>query len=156
MSFKSLATTDEPDKRALLNEEAYQCMKVSWSKVFTKRTQGLLLKATEWKNKSTWIAEKLPSEEFELTANSLRAHIETHGGLILRTLSYLTVDSQDESHCVLAVNFPWVCNSHHVLTVSYLWDQPMSPTCSGSNELTAILLLTSRWDIQVSLGWVWP
>ena len=29
----------------------------------------------------------IPSEEFELTASSLRAHIETHGGLILRTLS---------------------------------------------------------------------
>ena len=28
-----------------------------------------------------------PREEFELTANSLGAHIETHGGLILRTLS---------------------------------------------------------------------
>ena len=28
-----------------------------------------------------------PSEEFELTANSQGAHIETHGGLIVRTLS---------------------------------------------------------------------
>ena len=44
-----------------------------------------------------------PSEEFELTANSLGAHIETHGGLILRTL---TVKSQDDSHCELALNFP--------------------------------------------------
>ena len=47
-----------------------------------------------------------PSEEFELTANPLGAHIETHGGLILRTLSYLTVNSQDDSHCELAVSFP--------------------------------------------------
>ena len=31
----------------------------------------------------------LLSEEFELTADSLGAHIETHGGLILRTLSYI-------------------------------------------------------------------
>ena len=31
----------------------------------------------------------LSSEEFELTANSLGAHIETHGGLILRTLSLI-------------------------------------------------------------------
>ena len=38
----------------------------------------------------------LPSEEFEVTANSPSAHIETHGKLILRTLSYLTVNSQDE------------------------------------------------------------
>ena len=37
-----------------------------------------------------------PSEEFELTAKSIKAHIETHGGLILKTLSYLTVNSQDE------------------------------------------------------------
>ena len=29
----------------------------------------------------------LPSEKFELTAHSLGAHIETHTGLILRTLS---------------------------------------------------------------------
>ena len=29
----------------------------------------------------------LPSEEFQLTANSLGAHIETHGKFILRTLS---------------------------------------------------------------------
>ena len=37
-----------------------------------------------------------PSEDFELTADSQGAHIETHGKLILRTLSYLTVNSQDE------------------------------------------------------------
>ena len=30
-------------------------------------------------------AEWSPNEEFELTANSLEAHIETHGGLILHT-----------------------------------------------------------------------
>ena len=47
-----------------------------------------------------------PNEEFELTANSLGAHIETHGGLILRTLSYLTMNSQDDSHYELAVSFP--------------------------------------------------
>ena len=38
----------------------------------------------------------IPSEEFELTVNSLGAQIETHGGLILRTLGYLTVNSLDE------------------------------------------------------------
>ena len=32
-------------------------------------------------------AQCKPSEEFELTAYSIGAHIETHGGLILRTLS---------------------------------------------------------------------
>ena len=46
-----------------------------------------------------------PSEEFELTANSLEANIETHNGLILRTLSHLTVNSQDV-HCELPVSFP--------------------------------------------------
>ena len=45
-----------------------------------------------------------PSEEFELTASSLGAHIETHGGLILRTLYYLTVNSEDDSHCQLQTN----------------------------------------------------
>ena len=38
-----------------------------------------------------------PSEKFELTANSLGAHIETHRKLILRTLTYLTMNSQDDS-----------------------------------------------------------
>ena len=47
-----------------------------------------------------------PTEEFELTVSSLGAHIETHGKLILRTLSYLIVNSQDDSHCELAVSFP--------------------------------------------------
>ena len=47
-----------------------------------------------------------PSEEFEFTGNSLGAHIETHGWLILRTLSYLTVNSQDNSHCQIAVSIP--------------------------------------------------
>ena len=46
-----------------------------------------------------------PSEEFELTANSLGPHIEAHGGLILRILRYLTVKSQDDSLCELAVSF---------------------------------------------------
>ena len=40
-----------------------------------------------------------------LTANSLGTYIETHGKPILRTLSYLTVNSQDDSHCELAVSF---------------------------------------------------
>ena len=61
-----------------------------------------------------------PREAFELTANSLGAHMETHDGLILRTLSYLTVNSQDDSHCELAVSFLLICNSHHELTVNYL------------------------------------
>ena len=51
------------------------------------------------------MVRNLPSEEFEVTANSLGAHIETHGELILRTLGYLTVNSQDDSHCELAVSF---------------------------------------------------
>ena len=45
------------------------------------------------------------SEVFELTVNSLRAHIVSHGTLILRTLSYLTVNLQEDSHYELAVSF---------------------------------------------------
>ena len=59
------------------------------------------------------------------------------------------------SHCELAVRPPRVCNSHRELAVSYSWDQSMSSTCSGSSDLTVILLLTSWWDIQVSPVWVW-
>ena len=32
--------------------------------------------------------------------------LKLNGGLILRTLSYLTVNSQDDSHCELALSFP--------------------------------------------------
>ena len=45
-----------------------------------------------------------PSEEFELTISSLGARIETHGLLILRILSDLTVNSQDDSHFELATH----------------------------------------------------
>ena len=38
----------------------------------------------------------MPSEEFELTGNSMGGSIGTHGGLILRTLIKLTVNSQEE------------------------------------------------------------
>ena len=54
---------------------------------------------------SLTLSEVQPSEEFELTANSPEAHIETHGELILRTLSHLTVNSQDDSHCELALSY---------------------------------------------------
>ena len=47
-----------------------------------------------------------PSVEFELIANPLGAHIETHRKLILITLSYTTENSQDDSHSELAVSFP--------------------------------------------------
>ena len=59
-----------------------------------------------------------PNEELKLTANSLGAHIETHRKLILRTLIYLTVNSQDDSHCELVMSFPRVCNSHREFAVS--------------------------------------
>ena len=54
------------------------------------------------------------------------------------------------SHWELAVSPPQVCNWHHELAVSYSWDQPISSPCSGISELTAISLLTSRWDIHLS------
>ena len=49
---------------------------------------------------------EIPSEEFDLTANPLAAHIETHGKFILRTLGYLSVNSQDDSRGELPVSFP--------------------------------------------------
>ena len=52
-----------------------------------------------------WPERHDTSEEFELTASSLAAHIETHGKHILRTLSYLAENSQDGLHCELAVSF---------------------------------------------------
>ena len=52
------------------------------------------------------LTEVPPSEEFEITANSLGVHIVTYGELILRTLSCIIVNSQDDSHCELAVSFP--------------------------------------------------
>ena len=51
--------------------------------------------------------------------SSQLTHIETHRKLILRTLSYLTVNSQDDSHCEVALGFPFY-NSHSELAVSYL------------------------------------
>ena len=47
----------------------------------------------------------IPIEKLELTANLLGTHIETHGKLILRTLSCITVNSQADSHCEIAVSF---------------------------------------------------
>ena len=57
----------------------------------------------------------MPSEEFELTTNSLGAHSETHSGFILRTLS--SVNSQDKLTllpcCELSESLqltPWTCS----------------------------------------------
>ena len=69
---------------------------------------------------SRW-EQYLPSEEYELTANSLGAHIETHGGLIWGNSVSFTVNSQDDSHCELAVSSPWVCNCHNGLTATTAW-----------------------------------
>ena len=73
-------------------------------------------------------------------------------------------------HCELAVSPPWVCNSHHELAVSYLWDHPMSSPCSGSSELTVRVansreayckltvwahLVSSLWANRVSSKWAY-
>ena len=47
------------------------------------------------------------------------SHWELTLQLILRALSYLTVNSQDDSHCELAVSLLWVCSSYCELAVSY-------------------------------------
>ena len=49
-----------------------------------------------------------PNEELKLTANSLGAHIETHRKLILRTFSYFTVNSRDDSHYELSVSLHFI------------------------------------------------
>ena len=82
---------------------------------------------------------------WKLTASSFWSHSSTSQWIYKMS-----------SHCDLTVSPLWVCNSHCEIAVSCLWDQLMSSTCSGSSELIVILLLTSRWDIQVSPGWVWP
>ena len=52
------------------------------------------------------VPQSEPSEKFEFTANSLGAHIDTQRKPILRTFSYLIVNSQDDSYCELAMSFP--------------------------------------------------
>ena len=81
---------------------------------------------------------------WKLTASSFWSH---------STTSQLTHETI--SPCDLAVSPPWVGIWHCDLAVTCSWDQPISSPCSGSSELTVILLLTSGWDIQVSPLWVW-
>ena len=47
------------------------------------------ISATRWMD----VLEIYPSEEFEVTANPLLAHLKTHGKLILKPLIYLTANS---------------------------------------------------------------
>ena len=96
-----------------------------------------------------------PSEEFEVTAYSLGAHTKTHGKLILRTLSYLTVNSQDDSHCELAVSFLWVYNSHGELAVNYLWNHPMSSPWGGSRELNVRVANSQKAHIKLTVIESW-
>ena len=75
-----------------------------------------------------------------------------------RTLRYLKVDSQDDSHCVLTVSFPWVCKSHSDLgqavreinrsvssscefTVNYLSVLKMNTPLDNSGELSVSIVL---------------
>ena len=54
-----------------------------------------ILLASVMMDVNLWDTKRLysfSSEEFELTANSLGLHIETHGKLFFRTLNYLTVN----------------------------------------------------------------
>ena len=57
-----------------------------------------------------------PSEEFELTANTLQVHMKPHG--ILKPLIYLTAHSWDD---LTAVTFLWVLREFASYTVSLLW-----------------------------------
>ena len=64
------------------------------------------------------VLHKRPSEEFELTANTLQAHMKPHGKLILKPLIYLTVHSWDDLN---AVTFLWVLREFASNSVSLLW-----------------------------------
>ena len=64
---------------------------------------------------------ELPSEEFELTVNSLGAHIETHRKLILSTLCAICVIAQRAHHAVVAVSSRHESkNSQQAHSVSHL------------------------------------
>ena len=98
-----------------------------------------------------------PSEEFELTANSLGAHIETHGGLILGTLSWLTVNSQDEltlwACCELSMSFQltqWSQCYH--CTVSSLGWSHKKLTASSHSEF--IQCLKTFLDTCTFSNWI--
>ena len=56
------------------------------------------------------------------------------------------------SHCELAVSLPWVCILHLELAESYSWDQPMSPPCCGSSELTVNLMVRHSGEPNVSMA----
>ena len=69
-----------------------------------------------WNHGSLRETFSLPSEESELTANMLWAHMKTHGKLILKPLICLTANSQDEltlwACCEPSVSLqltPWAC-----------------------------------------------
>ena len=64
----------------------------SWTSVYTCTYRHLLMLGVPFLNTCSDNLLFSPSEEFKLTANSLAAHIETHGKLILRPLSYLSVN----------------------------------------------------------------
>ena len=60
---------------------------------------------------------KKPSEEFKLTASTQRAHMKSHGKLVLKPLSYLTMHSRDD---LTAVTFLRVLREFASRTVSLL------------------------------------
>ena len=59
-------------------------------------------------NPHNFAIEVIPSGEFELKANSLGALIETHGKLILRTLSYLTHSENKCCYFHTKINAFWL------------------------------------------------
>ena len=91
---------------------------------------------SQWKSGSR---RALPSEEFEVIANTLQAHMKAHGKLILKPLSYLTMHSRDD---LTAVTFLWVLRELHLTQVSLLW-----PICE-INQLAhhAVVSVSSLWS----------
>ena len=52
------------------------------------------------------------------------------------------------------IGFPWVCNLHSELAVSYLWDNLMSPPCTGNSELTVSYKHNLSSSCEFTVSWL--
>ena len=98
-------------------------MRVWWSLVFKKDTNTAI---TLW---------RFPRKNL----SSQLTHWELTSKLTVDSFWELSVTSQWTHKMTHIVSFPWVCNSHCELAVSYSWDHTMSSPRSGSSERTVIV-----------------
>ena len=104
----------------------------------------------------------LPSDEYELTANSLGAHMkvtESSPGMGHFEDIYLAHSVLTRwNHSELVVSFPWLCNSRE-LAVSSWWDHPDELTVWVACELIlwvhCKLNERSQNELAMSLMWVY-